>query len=127
MSDEHYPTELLYHAEHDWARVDGGTATFGITWYAQNSLGEIVFWEAPKIGATLRKDDAYAELESVKAVTDIVAPMSGEVFEVNDRIAGELTLLNEDPYGDGWLVRVRLSDPSEGDQLMDVETYMELL
>lgn len=127
MSGDHYPRGLLYHPEHDWVQIDGNMATFGITWYAQESLGEIVFCDAPKVGETLRMGDPYAELESVKAVTDVVAPMSGEVLTVNDRIADELTLLNESPYDDGWLVQVRLLDLSEKEQLLDVDAYRSLL
>jgi glycine cleavage system H protein len=118
-----YPDDLRYHPEHDWVRVDGDTATFGITWYAQDQLGEVVFFDPPQVGATVTKDESYAEVESVKAVSDVVAPASGEVVEVNEGLADAPEKINEDSYGEGWLVKVRLSDPSELDQLMDRETY----
>ncbi len=118
-----YPEDLKYHPEHDWARVEGDTAILGITWYAQDSLGEIVFFDPPQVGATIAKDQAYAEVESVKAVSDVIAPLSGEVVEVNDALSDAPEKVNEDPYGDGWLVRIRLSDPSEVDQLLDAGTY----
>ena len=118
-----YPDDLKYHPEHDWARIDGETATLGITWYAQDSLGEIVFFDAPEVGGTVSKDQAYAEVESVKAVSDVVAPLSGEVIEVNGALSESPEQVNEDPYGAGWLVKIRLSDPSEADELMDAATY----
>jgi glycine cleavage system H protein len=118
-----YPDDLKYHPEHDWVRVDGDTATFGITWYAQDQLGEVVFFDPPQVGATVNKDQSYAEVESVKAVSDVVAPASGEVIEVNEALADAPEKINEDSYGEGWLVKVRLSDPSELDELMDRETY----
>ena len=123
MADGSYPDDLLYHSEHDWARVDGEEATFGITWYAQDALGEVVFFDPPKVGTQIRKDEAYTEIESVKAVSDVIAPMSGEVIAVNDALADAPETINEDPYGQGWLVRVRLSDPSEADALMDAASY----
>ncbi len=118
-----YPEDLKYHPEHDWARIEGDTATLGITWYAQDSLGEIVFFDPPQVGATITKDQAYAEVESVKAVSDVIAPLSGEVVEVNEALSDGPEKVNEDPYGDGWLVKVRLTDPSEVDQLLDAATY----
>ena len=118
-----YPEDLKYHPEHDWARIDGDTATLGITWFAQDSLGEIVFFDPPQVGTSITKDQPYAEVESVKAVSDVIAPLSGEVIEVNEALANSPELVNEDPYGEGWLVKVRLSDPSEADELMDHETY----
>jgi glycine cleavage system H protein len=124
---ESYPGELRYHAEHDWARVEDGEATFGITWFAQDSLGELVHFEPPEEGATVRKDQSYAEIESVKAVSDVIAPLSGEILEVNRAIVDAPETVNDDPYGDGWLVRVRLSDPDEVDALLDVEGYKQLL
>ena len=127
MAEESYPDELRYHPEHDWARIDGTEATFGITWYAQDALGEVVFYEPPEVGAKTTKDAAYAEVESVKAVSDVYAPLSGEIVAVNEAIADRPELINEDPYGDGWLVRVSLSDPSEADELMDAEAYRRLL
>ncbi|MFN8161475.1 MAG: glycine cleavage system protein GcvH [Solirubrobacterales bacterium] len=127
MADETYPEDLLYHPEHDWARVEGEEATFGITWYAQDSLGEVVFFEGPEVGATLQKDASYAEVESVKAVSEVVAPLSGEVIEVNPAAAGAPEKINQDPYGEGWLVKVRLSDPSEVPRLLGAEAYRELL
>ena len=127
MADESYPEGLKYHPEHDWAKIEGDTATFGITWYAQDALGEVVFYEAPAAGATVAKDSAYAEVESVKAVSDVIAPLSGEIVEVNEGLAESPERVNADPYGEGWMVKVRLSDPSELDQLMDVGAYKELL
>ena len=123
MAEESYPDELLYHPEHDWARIDGDVATFGVTWYAQDQMGEVVFFDPPQVGATVNKDQPYAEVESVKAVSDVVAPLSGEVVEVNDALADGPERINEDPYGEGWLVRVQLSDPSEADDLLDREAY----
>ena len=123
MSSEEYPDGLRYHSEHDWARVDGDTATLGITWFAQDQLGELVFFEAPAVGTQITKDQSYAEVESVKAVSDVIAPLSGEVTEVNETLGDAPEKINEDPYGDGWLVRVRLSDPSEVDDLLDREAY----
>jgi glycine cleavage system H protein len=123
MADPSYPDDLLYHPEHDWARVDGDHATFGITWYAQDALGEVVFFDPPEVGAQLKKDEAYTEVESVKAVSDVFAPMSGEVTEVNDALKDKPETINEDPYGEGWLVKVKLSDPSEAESLMDAAAY----
>ena len=122
-ADESYPDELRYHPEHDWARIDGDTATLGITWYAQDSLGEIVHYEPPEVGASVAKDESYGEVESVKAVSDVVAPLSGEVLEVNQKVVDEPETVNEDPYGDGWLVRIRLAESSEVDALLDVGAY----
>ena len=127
MADASYPEELKYHPEHDWARIDGDTATLGITWFAQDSLGEIVFFDPPSVGATVTKDQPYAEVESVKAVSDVIAPLSGEVVEVNEGLSGSPEQINEDPYGEGWLVRIRMSDPSEADALLDVGAYQGLL
>ena len=127
MADDSYPEDLRYHREHDWARVEQEEATFGITWYAQDALGEVVFYEPPQPGAEVTKDQAYAEVESVKAVSDVYAPLSGEIVAVNDAVSDKPELINEDPYGDGWLVRVKLSDPAEADALMDVPAYRRLL
>ena len=127
MADASYPSDLSYHEEHDWARIDGDVATFGITWYAQDQLGEVVFFDPPEVGATVSRDDSYAEVESVKAVSDVIAPLSGEVLEVNEALADAPERINEDPYGDGWLVKVRLSDPSEADTLMAAADYRKLL
>ncbi len=127
MADESYPDDLRYHPEHDWVRVDGDEAVFGITWYAQDALGEVVYYDPPQIGAAIVKDDSYGELESVKAVSDIIAPASGEVIAVNDAMRDTPETVNNDPYGAGWLIRVRLTDPSELDGLMDVETYRSYL
>ncbi|HEY8466961.1 MAG TPA: glycine cleavage system protein GcvH [Solirubrobacterales bacterium] len=126
-AEESYPDDLKYHPEHDWARIEGDEATFGITWYAQDQLGEVVFFEPPEMGATLTKDETYAEVESVKAVSDVIAPLSGEVIEVNESIGENPEKINEDPYGEGWLVRVKLSDPSETDALLDADAYRALL
>ena len=123
MANESYPDDLRYHTEHDWARAEGDEAVLGITWYAQDSLGELVLFEAPAVGATLTKDQAYAEVESVKAVSDVIAPVSGEVLEVNQKAVDEPEVVNADPYGEGWLVRIRMSDPGELDGLLDVEAY----
>jgi len=127
MADPSYPNDLLYHPEHDWARIDGDQATFGITWYAQDSLGEVVFFEPPKVGGQIKKDESYTEVESVKAVSDVIAPLSGEVVEVNETLSASPETINEDPYGEGWLVKVRLSDPSELDSLMDADAYQGTL
>ena len=116
-----YPDDLRYHAEHDWARIDGDTATLGITWFAQDSLGEIVFFDPPQPGTTISKDQPYAEIESVKAVSDVIAPLSGEIVEVNEGLSDNPEKVNEDPYGEGWLVKIKVSDPSEVDALMDAE------
>ena len=122
-----YPEDLKYHPEHDWARIDGDVATFGITWYAQDALGEVVFYDPPEVGATVSKDQAYAEVESVKAVSDVFAPLSGEILEVNEALTDAPEKINTDPYGDGWLVKVRLSDLGELDTLLDVAAYRDLL
>jgi glycine cleavage system H protein len=122
-----YPEGLKYHPEHDWAKVDGDTATIGITWYAQDALGEIVHFEPPEQGSSVAKDESYGEVESVKAVSDLVSPLSGEVTEVNQAVLNEPEKINEDPYGEGWLIKVRLSDPSEVDGLLGVAAYKELL
>jgi glycine cleavage system H protein len=127
LAEESYPENLRYHREHDWARIEGTEATFGITWYAQDALGEVVFYEPPEVGSQAKQDEAYTEVESVKAVSDVYAPLSGEIVAVNEAIADQPELLNEDPYGDGWLVRVTLSDPSEADRLLDAAAYKELL
>jgi glycine cleavage system H protein len=127
MADESYPEELRYHPEHDWARVEGDEATFGITWYAQDALGEVVFFEPPEVGTEVRKDSSYAEVESVKAVSEVIAPLSGEITAVNDDVGERPEVINEDPYGGGWLVKVRLADPSEADALLDAQAYRELL
>ena len=123
MATESYPDDLRYHPEHDWARIDGDEAVLGITWYAQDSLGELVLFDGPAVGVTVAKDGSYAEVESVKAVSDVVAPLSGEVLEVNQKAIDEPETVNEDPYGEGWLVRIRLADAGETDQLMDAAAY----
>lgn len=122
-----YPDDVRYHTDHDWARIEGERATFGITWYAQDQLGEVVFIEAPEVGATVTAGQPYAEVESVKAVSDVIAPMSGEVVEVNSELSGTPEAINDDPYGAGWLVRVSLSDPAEADALLDAEGYQASL
>ncbi len=130
MAEASYPEDLLYHAEHDWARIDPAEpqqATLGITWYAQDALGEVVFFEAPEVGRTITRGEPYAEVESVKAVSDVFAPLSGEIVEVNSGLSDSPETINDDPYGDGWLVRVRLSDVSERDELMDARTYRSSL
>lgn len=123
MPDASYPDDLRYHAEHDWARIEGDIATFGITWYAQDQLGEVVFFEPPQAGTSTTKDQPYGEVESVKAVSDVVAPLSGEVIEGNEALAERPEAINADPYGEGWMVKVRLSDPGEQEQLLDAEAY----
>jgi glycine cleavage system H protein len=127
VAEPSYPDDLKYHEEHDWARVEGEEATFGITWYAQDALGEVVFFDPPDIGAQVSKDQSYAEVESVKAVSDVFAPLSGEIVAVNEELSESPERINEDPYGDGWLVRVRLSDASEVDSLLDADAYQRLL
>jgi len=126
-ADETYPDDLRYHREHDWARVDGDEATLGITWYAADALGELVHYEPPDEGATIAKDQSYGEIESVKAVSDLISPLSGEVIEVNARVVDGPETVNDDPYGDGWLIRIRLTNPSERDQLLDVAAYRKVL
>jgi glycine cleavage system H protein len=123
VAEESYPDDLRYHPEHDWARVDGDEAVLGITWFAQDALGELVHFEAPEVGATVTKDRAYAEVESVKAVSDVVAPLSGDVLDVNQKALDEPETINEDPYGEGWLVRIRVSDAGELETLLDAEAY----
>ena len=123
MAAESYPDDLLYHPEHDWARIDGDEATFGITWFAQDALGELVHYEPPEAGSSVAKDQTYSEVESVKAVSDVIAPLSGEILEVNAAVAEAPETVNADPYGEGWLVRVRLTEPGEAGSLMDAEAY----
>jgi glycine cleavage system H protein len=127
MTAEQYPDDLRYHREHDWARIEGDEATFGVTWFAQDALGDLVHFEPPQEGATVSRDQAYAEIESVKAVSDVIAPLSGEIIAVNRALADAPETVNADPYGDGWIVRVRLSDPSEADTLMDAAAYTQYL
>jgi glycine cleavage system H protein len=130
MADANYPADLLFHPEHDWARIDPqqpDTATLGITWYAQDALGEVVFFEPPPPGTIVKKDAPYAEVESVKAVSDVIAPLSGEIIEVNESLADNPAVINEDPYGEGWLVKLRLGDTSETDTLLDARSYMATL
>ena len=124
---ESYPDELKYHSEHDWARVDGDEAVLGITWFAQDALGELVHFEAPTQGSNVAKDSSYGEVESVKAVSDVIAPLSGEVLEVNQSAVDAPETINEDPYGSGWLIRIRLADPAEVDSLLDVAAYKQVL
>ena len=126
-ASESYPEGLKYHREHDWARIDGDEATMGITWFAQDALGELVHFEAPAEGGSTDRDSAYGEVESVKAVSDVIAPLSGEILEVNQKVVDAPETVNEDPYGDGWLVRIRLSDPSEVENLLDADAYKQFL
>ena len=123
MADASYPDDLLYHPEHDWVRIDGDTATFGITWFAQEQLGEVVFFDPPPVGETVSANSPYAEVESVKAVSDVIAPLSGEIVEVNTALGDNPDAINDDPYGEGWMVKVKLSDPGEKDSLMDSKAY----
>jgi glycine cleavage system H protein len=127
MAEASYPDDLLYHAEHDWARLEDGEATLGVTWYAQDALGEVVFFEPPAVGTALTQDEPYAEVESVKAVSDVLAPLSGEIVAVNEALAEDPSPINEDPYGAGWLVKVRLRNPAETEGLMDAEAYAATL
>jgi glycine cleavage system H protein len=127
VADESYPPELKYHPEHDWARIEGDEATFGITWYAQDALGEVVFYDPPTVGSTVTANESYAEVESVKAVSDVFAPLSGEVVAVNDALSDAPERINDDPYGEGWLVKVKLSDSGQVDGLLDVDAYKKLL
>jgi glycine cleavage system H protein len=127
LAEASYPDDLIYHAEHDWARLDGDQATFGITWYAQDSLGEVVFFDPPEVGAAVAKDGTYAEVESVKAVSDVIAPLTGEIVEVNEELADAPERINEDPYGEGWLVKVKLADPDEATTLLSAADYRNLL
>jgi glycine cleavage system H protein len=127
LAEASYPSDLSYHEEHDWVRIEGDIATFGITWYAQDQLGEVVFFDPPAKGTAVRAGDPYAEVESVKAVSDVIAPLSGEIVEVNNALSSGPEAINEDPYGGGWMVKVRLSDPSEVDGLMDAAAYEESL
>jgi glycine cleavage system H protein len=126
-ADESYPNDLRYHPEHDWARIEGDTATLGITWYAQDALGEIVHYEPPEEGSSLAKDENYGEVESVKAVSEVISPLSGEVVAVNAKVVTEPETINDDPYGEGWLVQIRLSDPAEVDNLLTPDAYRELV
>jgi glycine cleavage system H protein len=126
-ADESYPDGLKYHPEHDWARIEDGEATLGITWFAQDALGELVHYEAPDEGSTISKDDSYGEVESVKAVSDLITPLSGEVLAVNAKVVDAPETVNDDPYGEGWLVRIRLSDPAEIESLLDANAYRALL
>jgi len=126
-AQESYPDDLKYHPEHDWARIEGGEATLGVTWFAQDALGELVHYEAPDEGSTISKNESYGEVESVKAVSDLIAPLSGEVLQVNAKVVDAPETVNDDPYGEGWLIRIRLSDPSEVDSLLDAQAYRSLL
>jgi glycine cleavage system H protein len=126
-ASETYPEDLRYHAEHDWARIEDDEAVLGITWFAQDALGELVHYEPPNVGDTIAKDSAYGEVESVKAVSDVIAPLSGEVLEVNAKVVEEPETVNEDPYGDGWLIRIRMTDPSEADSLLDLDAYTQVV
>jgi glycine cleavage system H protein len=127
MAQASYPEDLLYHPEHDWARVEGEVATFGITWHAQDALGEVVFFDPPAVGTTVTKDQPYTEVESVKAVSDVIAPLSGEVIEANTALADSPDAINSEPYGEGWLVKVRLADSAEVSSLLDADAYVALL
>ena len=127
LAEPTYPDDLRYHDQHDWARIEDKVATFGITWYAQDSLGEVVFYDPPEVGSSVQKDASYAEVESVKAVSDVIAPLSGEIVEVNEALADAPERINEDPYGEGWLVKVRLSDANEVEQLLGAADYVALL
>lgn len=127
MAEESYPEELRYHREHDWVRADGDEAVFGITWHAQDALGEVVYFEPPAVGSHIDGDASYGSLESVKAVSDVIAPLGGTVTAVNDKVVETPELVNGDPYGEGWLIRVRLDDPASVDGLLDAAAYRDLL
>jgi glycine cleavage system H protein len=128
LAEATYPDDLRYHDQHDWVRLDGDEhAVFGVTWYAQDSLGEVVFYEAPEVGATVQKDSSYAEVESVKAVSDVIAPMSGEIVEINESLGDTPEKINEDPYGEGWMIKVKLTSPEEAESLLTAEEYRKLL
>jgi glycine cleavage system H protein len=127
LAEATYPDDLRYHDQHDWVRIEGDSATFGITWYAQDTLGEVVFFEPPEVGSSVTKDQSYAEVESVKAVSDVIAPMSGEVTEVNDSLSDSPEQINEDPYGEGWMLKVKLSHPEEAEALLSAPEYRKLL
>jgi glycine cleavage system H protein len=127
MAEASYPSDLLYHPEHDWVRIEGDTATFGVTWYAQDALGEVVFFDPPEVGTEVKKDEPYAEVESVKAVSDVIAPLSGEIVEVNTALSDTPDAINSDPYGDGWLVKVKLSDEGEQAALLEQAAYVASL
>lgn len=127
MAEATYPQELLYHPEHDWVRIDGDIATFGITWHAQDALGEVVFFDPPAVGSAVTQNEPYSEVESVKAVSDVIAPLSGKIVEVNDALGERPEAINEDPYGDGWIVKVRLSDPAQTQALLARDAYVALL
>ena len=124
---ESYPDDLKYHEEHDWARVEGEEAVLGITWFAGDALGELVHFEPPEVGSSVTRGQSYGEVESVKAVSDLISPLSGEVLDVNQKVVDEPETVNDDPYGDGWLIRIRLSNPSEVDSLLDAGDYSKLL
>ena len=126
-ANESYPEDLLYHPEHDWARIEGDEAVLGVTWYAQDALGELVHFEPPSTGATVTKDASYGEVESVKAVSDLISPLSGEVLEVNQAVVDAPEVVNDDPYGEGWLIRIRLTNPAEREELLDLEAYRKVL
>ena len=126
-ASESYPDDLLYHSEHDWARVDGDEAVLGVTWFAQDALGELVHYEAPDVGSSVSKDASYGEVESVKAVSDLISPLSGEVLEVNQQVVDAPETVNEDPYGNGWLIRIRMSNAGERDQLLSAAEYRKVL
>ena len=126
-AEQSYPDELKYHREHDWARIDGDEAVLGVTWYAQDALGELVHFEPPEQGQTLERGASYGEVESVKAVSDVISPLSGEVLEVNSKVVDQPETVNADPYGDGWLIRIRLSDPAEAEELLDAGAYRAFL
>jgi glycine cleavage system H protein len=126
-ASESYPPDLKYHSEHDWARIEGDEAVLGITWFAQDALGELVHYEAPDEGSTVTKDQPYGEVESVKAVSDVIAPLSGEVLEVNRKVVDEPETVNADPHGEGWLIRIRMTDPAEVDSLLDAEAYKQVV
>jgi len=126
-ANESYPEDLLYHAEHDWARIEGDEAVLGVTWFAQDALGELVHYEPPSEGANVSKDASYGEVESVKAVSDLISPLSGEVIEVNQKVVDAPETVNEDPYGDGWLIRIRITNAAERDELLDVAAYKKVI
>jgi glycine cleavage system H protein len=126
-ASESYPDHLRYHPEHDWAQIESDEAVLGVTWWAADSLGELVHYEPPAVGSTVAKNEPYGEVESVKAVSDLIAPLSGEVLEVNRKVVDAPETVNDDPYGEGWLIRIRLANPGEVDSLLSAEGYREVL
>jgi len=121
------PAELKYTKDHEWIKIDGDTATIGITDFAQGELGDIVYVEVETVDETLEREEVFGTVEAVKTVSDLFLPVSGEILEFNEDLESEPEKVNEDPYGAGWMIRVKMSDPSEVDDLLDAEAYKELI